>query len=201
MSGRIGVLISGRGSHLRNLIECCKRGEIAARVVLVISNKADAPGLKFAEEAGIDAVVLSHQLYPDREKYDEQLAQMLEEKQVNLICLAGFLRLLSANFVRRFPARIMNVHPSLLPAFPGLHSQRQALDYGVKITGCTVHFIDEGLDSGPIILQRSIEVLPEDNEDTLSERLLPIEHKTYAEAVRLFFEGRLRVEKRRVIIS
>ncbi len=200
MSGRIGVLISGRGSHLRNLIACSERGEIDARVVTVISNNPDAPGLQYAKEAGIESVVLSHRLYPDREKYDEQLAANLEQDKVDLVCLAGFLRLLSAPFVRRFPLRIMNVHPSLLPAFPGLHSQEQAMEYGVKVTGCTVHFIDEGLDSGPIILQKTIEVLPDDTADTLSDRLLPLEHKTYAEAVKLFFENRLKVEGRKVII-
>jgi phosphoribosylglycinamide formyltransferase-1 len=200
MSGRIGVLISGRGSHLRNLIACSQSGEIDARVVTVISNKPDAPGLRYAEEAGIESIVLSHRLYPDREKYDEQLAGILEQEKVNLVCLAGFLRLLSAPFVRRFPLRIMNVHPSLLPAFPGLHAQDQAMEYGVKITGCTVHFIDEGLDSGPIILQNMIEVLPHDTAETLAERLLPLEHKTYAEAVKLFFEDRLRVDGRKVLI-
>lgn len=200
MSGRIGVLISGRGSHLRNLIACCERGEIDARVVTVISNNPDAPGLQYAKEAGIESVVLSHRLYPDREKYDEQLAANLEQDRVDLVCLAGFLRLLSAPFVRRFPLRIMNVHPSLLPAFPGLHSQEQAMDYGVKVTGCTVHFIDEGLDSGPIILQRSMEVLPDDTHETLADRLLPLEHKTYAEAVKLFFENRLKVDGRKVML-
>ena len=200
MSGRIGVLISGRGSHLRNLIACCQSGEIDADVVTVISNKPDAPGLQFAVEAGIESVVLSHRLYPDREKYDEQLAGILEQEKVDLVCLAGFLRLLSALFVRRFPLRIMNVHPSLLPAFPGLHAQEQAMEYGAKVTGCTVHFIDEGLDSGPIILQKTMEVLPQDTADTLADRLLPLEHKTYAEAVKLFFENRLKVKGRKVII-
>jgi phosphoribosylglycinamide formyltransferase 1 len=201
MSGRIGVLISGRGSHLRNLIACCERGEIDARVAIVISNKQNAPGLRYAAEAGIESVVLSHKLYPDRDKYDEQLAQVLTHHQVDLVCLAGFLRLLSAGFVHQFPSRIMNVHPSLLPAFPGLHSQEQAIEYGVKITGCTVHFIDEGLDSGPIILQKTIEVHAEDTADTLSDRLLPVEHQTYAEAVKLFFENRLIVQGRKVIIQ
>ena len=201
MSGRIGVLISGRGSHLRNLIARCKNGEIDARVVIVISNKQDAPGLQYAAEAGIESIVLSHRLYPDRQQYDEQLAQIMIHNHVDLVCLAGFLRLLSPPFVRQFPLRTMNVHPSLLPAFPGLHSQEQALEYGVKITGCTVHFIDEGLDSGPIVLQKTIEVNPEDSAETLSDRLLPVEHQTYAEAVKLFFENRLSVDGRKVIIK
>jgi phosphoribosylglycinamide formyltransferase-1 len=199
--GKIGVLISGRGSHLRNLIARCKSGEINAEIVVVISNKKDAPGLEYAKQAGIESIVLSHRAFPKREVYDAQIAQFLSDRKVDLVCLAGFLRLLSAEFVRRFPMRIMNVHPSLLPAFPGLHSQEQALDYGAKITGCTVHFIDEGLDSGPIILQNTIEVLPEDTADSLSERLLPVEHKTYAEAVKLFFENRLKVEGRRVVVT
>ncbi|MCI0413938.1 phosphoribosylglycinamide formyltransferase [bacterium] len=200
MSGRIGVLISGRGSHLRNLIACSQRGELDAQVVTVISNKPDAPGLQYAKEAGIESVVLPHRNYADREQYDEQLAQNLEQDRVDLVCLAGFLRLLSVPFVRRFPLRIMNVHPSLLPAFPGLHAQEQAMEYGVKVTGCTVHFIDDGLDSGPIILQKTLEVLSEDTPDTLADRLLPLEHKAYAEAVKLFFENRLRVEGRKVLI-
>ena len=186
---------------MRNLIARCKNGEIDARVVIVISNKQDAPGLQYAAEAGIESIVLSHRLYPDRQQYDEQLAQILIHNHVDLVCLAGFLRLLSPPFVRQFPLRIMNVHPSLLPAFPGLHSQEQALEYGVKITGCTVHFIDEGLDSGPIVLQKTIEVNPEDSAETLSDRLLPVEHQAYAEAVKLFFENRLSVEGRKVIIK
>jgi len=200
MSGRIGVLISGRGSHLRNLIACCKRGDISAQVVVVISNRVNAPGLQYAAEAGIESIVLQHHSFPKRETYDQQIAKLLTDRKVDLVCLAGFLRLLSAEFVRRFPQKIMNVHPSLLPAFPGLHAQQQAIDYGVKLTGCTVHFIDEGLDSGPIILQNTIELIAEDNADTLSDRLLPVEHRTYAEAVKLFFENRLQVDGRKVII-
>ena len=201
MSGRIGVLISGRGSHLRNLIKRCSIGEIDAEVVVVISNKTDAPGLSYASEAGIPAIVLEHRLFPKREQYDEQLVESLRQYNVDLVCLAGFLRLLSPLFVRAFPQRIMNVHPSLLPAFPGLHSQQQALEYGVKVTGCTVHFIDEGLDSGPIILQNTLEILQQDDAGSLSDRLLPLEHQTYAEAVKLFFQNRLQVEGRHVRIT
>lgn len=201
MSGRIGVLISGRGSHLRNLIKRCSTGEIDAEVVVVISNKTDAPGLSYASEAGIPAIVLEHRLFPKREQYDEQLVESLRQYNVDLVCLAGFLRLLSPLFVRAFPQRIMNVHPSLLPAFPGLHSQQQALEYGVTVTGCTVHFIDEGLDSGPIILQNTLEILQQDDAGSLSDRLLPLEHQTYAEAVKLFFQNRLQVEGRHVRIT
>ena len=144
---------------------------------------------------------LQHREYPSREEYDLRIVEMLRQREINLVCLAGFMRLISSVLVRTFPNKIMNVHPALLPAFPGLHSQRQAIEYGVKITGCTVHFVDEGLDSGPIILQRTLEVLPSDTEETLSARLLPLEHQTYVEAVRLFFEERLRVEGRNVLIK
>lgn len=201
VSGRIAVLISGRGSHLKNLIDCCAQGQIAAQIVLVISNVPTAAGLPYAEDAGIESIVVSHKQFPSREKYDEELIRRIQERGADLVCLAGFMRLLSPAFIRAFPMRIMNVHPALLPSFPGLHAQKQALDHGAKVTGCTVHFVDEGLDSGPIILQRAIEILEDDNEDSLSARLLPEEHRAYAEAVRLFFQGRLKVEGRRVRIG
>lgn len=198
--GRIAVLISGRGSHLKNLLDCCKRGEIPANIALVISNKADAPGLQYSREAGVETVILPHQQFPNREKYDEEIVRVLKDRKIDLICLAGFMRLLSPVFIRAFPMRILNVHPALLPAFPGLHAQKQAIEYGVKTTGVTVHFVDEGLDSGPIIIQKTMAVLPEDDEETLSARLLPVEHQAYAEAVRLFFENCLRVAGRVVHI-
>jgi phosphoribosylglycinamide formyltransferase-1 len=198
--GRIAVLISGRGSHLKNLIDACARAEIAAEVAVVISNVADAPGLEYARKANIETVVLSHRDYPTREQYDQNLISVISERNIDLICLAGFMRLLSASFIDAFPGRIMNVHPSLLPCFPGLHAQKQALEHGVKLTGCTVHFVDHGLDSGPIILQKAMDIEPIDTEETLSARLLPLEHQTYREAVRLFFENRLKVKGRRVII-
>jgi len=201
MSGRIAVLISGRGSHLKNLLDCCKSGEIPADIALVISNKSDAPGLRYPREAGIESVILPHKQFSSREDYDAEIVRILKDHQIDLICLAGFMRLLSPVFIRAFPLKIMNVHPALLPAFPGLHSQKQAIEHGVKITGVTVHFVDEGLDSGPIIVQKTIEVLPEDTEESLSARLLPVEHKAYVEAVRLFFENRLRVENRIVSFS
>jgi len=200
MKGRIAVLISGRGSHLKNLIDRCARGEINGAVELVISNKPDAPGLQYAREAAIEAIVLSHKEFPQREEYDAQIVDILRKRNIELVCLAGFMRLLSPVFIRAFPLRILNVHPSLLPSFPGVHSQKQAVEYGVKLTGVTVHFVDEGLDSGPVILQKSMDVLPNDSEDTLAERLLPLEHVAYAEAVRLFFEDRLKIENRTVTI-
>lgn len=186
---------------MKSLIDACARREINANVKLVLSNRPQAPGLKIAEQAGIETAVLHHREFNSREEYDLRLVEMLRLRDINLVCLAGFMRLISAVLVRAFPNKIMNVHPALLPAFPGLHAQRQALEYGVKITGCTVHFVDEGLDSGPVILQRTLEVLPSDTEETLSERLLPLEHQTYVEAVRLFFEEQLKVDGRKVLIK
>lgn len=198
--GRIGVLISGRGSNFKSILDACNDGEIRAGVALVVSNRLDAPGLQVGKEASIETFVLSHRQFPVREDYDAQIVDILQKRAVDLVCLAGFMRLLSPVFVRAFPGRIMNIHPALLPAFPGLHAQKQAIEYGAKVTGCTVHFVDEGLDSGPIILQNAIDVNPDDTEESLSERLLPLEHQTYVEAVRLFFENRLRIEGRKVRI-
>jgi phosphoribosylglycinamide formyltransferase 1 len=199
--GKIAVLISGRGSNMRSIVEACKREFINAKVTLVLSNRAEAPGLEFARSENIETIVLPHKAFPVREDYDRQVVDILHQKQVDLICLAGFMRLLSSVFVTSFPNRIMNIHPALLPSFPGLHAQRQAVEYGVKVTGCTVHFVDEGLDSGPIILQKTLEVKPDDTEETISERLLPLEHAAYVEAVKLFFENRVHVENRKVVIT
>jgi phosphoribosylglycinamide formyltransferase-1 len=199
--GKIAVLISGRGSNMQSIVEACKRGYINAKVSLVLSNRSEAPGLELAESENIETVVLPHKAFPVREDYDSQVVDILHQKQIDLICLAGFMRLLSSVFVSAFPNRIMNIHPALLPSFPGLHAQKQAVEYGVKVTGCTVHFVDEGLDSGPIILQKTLEVRPDDTEDSISQRLLPIEHATYVEAVKLFFENRIHVENRKVIIT
>jgi phosphoribosylglycinamide formyltransferase-1 len=199
--GRIAVLISGRGSNMQSIIVAAKRGVIQAEVALVISNRSNAPGLDYARNENIETVIVPHKDYPDREDYDRKIVEILEERKIDLVCLAGFMRLLSPVFVKAFPNRIMNIHPALLPSFPGLHAQKQAVEYGVKITGCTVHFVDEGLDSGPIILQKTVEVFAFDTDETLSERLLPIEHSTYVEAVRLFFQNRLRIVGRKVIIT
>lgn len=199
-AGRIAVLISGRGSNMKSIVDACSTGVIPAKVVTVLSNIADAPGLQYASRAGIETIILSHKQFPRREDYDAQIVDLLRQRQIDLICLAGFMRLLSPVLVRAFPNRIMNIHPALLPSFPGLHAQKQAVEYGVKITGCTVHFVDEGLDSGAIILQRTIDVLAEDTEESLSARLLPIEHETYCQAVKLFFENRIKVDGRKVII-
>jgi phosphoribosylglycinamide formyltransferase 1 len=200
-AGKIAVLISGRGSNMQSIVEACKRGYINAKVSIVLSNRAEAPGLEFARSENIETIVLPHKAFPVREDYDRQVVDILHKKQVDLICLAGFMRLLSSVFVSAFPNRIMNIHPALLPSFPGLHAQKQAVEYGVKVTGCTVHFVDEGLDSGPIILQKILEVKSDDTEDSLSQRLLPLEHAAYVEAVKLFFENRVHVENRKVVTT
>lgn len=195
------MLISGRGSNMRSLVDASDAGTIFAKVGLVVSNNVDAPGLEYARKKGIESVVIPHKQFPRREDYDSEVVKILQSRGIELVCLAGFMRLLSPVFVQAFPMRIMNIHPALLPSFPGLHAQRQAVEYGVKLTGCTVHFVDEGLDSGPIILQKTLEVFPDDTEESLSARLLTLEHRTYVEAVQLFFERRLRVEGRKVHIK
>jgi phosphoribosylglycinamide formyltransferase-1 len=201
MKGKFAVLISGRGSNMKSIVVAAKRGLINADVSLVLSNRVNAAGLEFARSENIETVILAHKEFPDREDYDRRVVEILNERQIDLVCLAGFMRLLSPVFIQAYPGRIMNIHPALLPAFPGLHAQKQAIEYGVKVTGCTVHFVDEGLDSGPIILQKMLEVKADDTEETLSERLLPLEHATYVEAIRLFFENRLQIQGRKVLIK
>ena len=196
----IGILISGRGSNMVAIAEACLRGEVPARVRLVVSNIPGAPGLEKAAALGIETLVVNHKESRTREEHDLKVAGALESRDVALVCLAGYMRLLSGAFVREFRGRIINIHPGLLPAFPGLHAQRQALEYGVRHSGATVHFVDEGLDTGPIIVQSVVPVLQDDTEETLSERILAEEHRLYPEAVRLFFEGRLRIEGRKVRI-
>jgi len=193
---RFGILISGRGSNMVALVEAALCGEIAARPAVVISNRVKAPGLELAAGRGIETLVIRHQDYGNRELFDRAVVEVLNEHGVELVCLAGFMRLLSPFFVRSYPNRIINIHPSLLPAFPGLNVQQQALDHGMKVSGCTVHFVDEDLDAGPIIVQRTVPVLEGDDADTLAGRILAEEHQAYAEAVRLFFEDRLTVEGR-----
>lgn len=200
-AGRIAVLISGRGSNMKSLMDACSSGRIRARVVFVLSNIADAAGLGVAQESGIETAVLTHRAFASREEYDLRVVELMRQREIDLVCLAGFMRLISPVFIAAFRNKIMNIHPALLPAFPGLHAQKQAVEYGAKVTGCTVHFVDEGLDSGPIILQRTLDILPDDTEETLSARLLPLEHQTYVEAVKLYFDGRLRIEDRKVRID
>lgn len=180
---RLGILISGRGSNLQAIADHIAAGELDATIAVVISNRADAGGLAIARDRGIPALVMPSRGIP-REEYDRQVAEELKARQVDLVCLAGFMRLLSPVFIREFPMRILNIHPSLLPCFPGLDAQEQALRHGVKITGCTVHFVNEELDAGPILLQAAVPVLADDTADTLSARILKEEHRLYAEAIR-----------------
>jgi phosphoribosylglycinamide formyltransferase 1 len=196
---RIGILISGRGSNMTALADAVRDGRIPdAEVALVISNVAAASGLERARERGIETVVLDHR-GRKREEHDRAMAVELRARGVELVCLAGYMRLLSPWFVREFERRVVNIHPSLLPSFPGLNAQRQALDYGVRFTGCTVHFVDEELDHGAIIKQAVVPVLSDDTEEALSARILQEEHRIYAEAAALILSGRYRVEGRRVV--
>jgi phosphoribosylglycinamide formyltransferase-1 len=194
----IGILISGRGSNMEAILDAVDAGRIAARVGVVVSNVPSARGLERARERGVEAVALDHRGVA-REEHDRRMRDELDRRGVELICLAGYMRLLSPLFIQSYPNRILNIHPSLLPAFPGLNAQRQALDYGVKVTGCTVHFVDEELDHGPIVLQRTVPVLAGDTEESLSARILDEEHVAYPEAVRLVAAGLVRVEGRAVV--
>ena len=196
---RIGILISGRGSNFEAIANSIARGRLDAEIAVVISNRPGARGLEIARERGIPVQSIPSRGL-DREEYDQLLIAALREAEVEYVCLAGFMRLLSAHFIRAFPNRVLNIHPSLLPAFPGLDGQRQALDYGVKIAGCTVHFVDEFLDSGPIILQAAVPVLDDDTVDTLSARILAQEHALYSQALQLIAEERVVIEGRRVRI-
>jgi len=197
---RLGILLSGRGSNFEAIADQVSAGSIPAEIAVVISNRPEARGLEVARRRGLNAVCIPSK-GSDRETYDRLLIRELEANQVDLVCLAGFMRLLSATFVRAFPQRILNIHPSLLPAFPGLDAQKQALDHGVKITGCTVHLVDEFLDAGPIILQTAVPVLDEDNVESLSTRILTQEHVIYSEAIRVMLGGNFHVEGRRVIAA
>ena len=199
MTHRIGVLLSGRGSNFEALADSVSAGRIPnARISVVISNKPGAPGLERAAARSIPARAIPSKGL-EREAYDRQVAAVLHEYKVDLVCLAGYMRLLSPFFVAAFPQRILNIHPSLLPSFPGLESQKQALDYGVKFAGCTVHFVDENLDAGPIILQSAVPVLDSDDEHTLSARILKEEHRIYTQAVKIILEGHYKIAGRRVL--
>jgi phosphoribosylglycinamide formyltransferase 1 len=194
----LGVLASGRGSNLQAILDAIAAGRCPARVAVVVSDRKDAAALERARVAGVRTVHLDPRAYPDRVAFDDAVSRVLDEHAVELVCLAGYMRLLSGEFVRRYRGRIFNVHPALLPAFPGLHAQRQALEHGVKVAGATVHFVDEGVDTGPIVLQAAVPVLEGDTEATLSARILAEEHRLYPEAVRLYAEGRLELRDRRV---
>jgi len=198
---RVGVLASGRGSNLQALLDASARPGYPAEVALVISDRERAAALDRARAAGVEALFVNPKDFGDREAFDLALVREFTARRVGLVCNAGYMRILSVAYVRAFAGRAMNIHPSLLPAFPGLHAQRQALEHGAKVAGATVHFVDDGpVDTGPIILQASVPVQPDDTEDSLSARILAEEHRLYPEAVRLFAEGRLEVVGRRVII-
>jgi phosphoribosylglycinamide formyltransferase 1 len=199
MGKRIGVLLSGRGSNFEALADSVAAGRIpGAEIAVVVSNREGAPGIEKAKERGIAPRVIPSKGL-EREVYDRQVVAVLNEHKVDLVCLAGYMRLLSPFFVASFPNRILNIHPSLLPSFPGLESQRQALEYGVKFAGCTVHFVDENLDAGPIVLQATVPVRDDDMEETLSARILAEEHRIYTEAVRIVLEGKYKIVGRRVV--
>ncbi len=197
---RVGVLASGRGSNFASIAEAARAGRIPAAVVVLVSDRARAGAVDIARAGGIEALVIDPGQYPSREAHEKAVTAALDERRVDLVCLAGYMRLLTGTFVRHFEGRLLNIHPSLLPAFPGLHAQRQALEHGVKVAGATVHFVDEGTDTGPIVLQAAVGVREDDTEDTLSARILAEEHRIYLEAIRLFAEGRLALEGRRVRI-
>jgi phosphoribosylglycinamide formyltransferase-1 len=196
---RLGVLISGRGSNLQALIDATRSGSLDAAVVVVISNRADAAGLERARRSGIDAIVMDHREWDSRDDYDAAILRKLRERDVGLVCLAGYMRLVGRVLLNAFPNAILNIHPSLLPAFPGMNAQHQAIEHGVKVSGVTVHFVTSELDGGPIILQRTVPVLDDDTRDALADRILAVEHRAYPEAVRIVLDGGWRVDGRRFV--
>lgn len=198
---RVAVLLSGRGSNFLAIHEAIAAGRVPAEIVAVISDKKSAAGLARARELGLKAIAIPRKGHPTRETHEEEILAILRETEAEWVCLAGFMRLLTPSFVSKYRERILNIHPSLLPAFPGLRAQAQALDYGVTISGCTVHLVDEGLDSGPIVLQRAVEVRPEDDEATLSARILRAEHKAYPEALGRLLKAPWKIVGRRLIIG
>ncbi len=195
----IGVLVSGRGSNLQSIIDSINRKEINAKITVVISDVEDAYALERARKHDIPAVFVNPK-GKDREKLDEEIAETLREHNADLIVLAGYMRILGKDFVRKHYGRVMNIHPALLPSFPGLHAQKQAFEYGVKVSGCTVHFVDAEVDHGPVIIQKAVPVLEDDTEETLAKRILEEEHKSYPEAIRLYTEGRLKIVGRKVAV-
>jgi phosphoribosylglycinamide formyltransferase 1 len=196
---RLGVLISGRGSNLQALIDAIATGRLDASIAVVISNRTDAAGLERARAAGIESIVLSHRDFASRDDYDRALARELRGRGVGLVCLAGFMRLVGIELIEAFPNHILNIHPSLLPAFPGLEAQKQAIDHGVKVSGVTVHLVTAELDGGPIVIQRAVPVMPGDTAESLAERILEEEHRAYPEAVQMILDGGWRLEGRRFI--
>lgn len=197
----IGVLVSGSGTNLQAIIDQIEAKHLDAKIEVVLSNKADAYGLVRARNHGTATEVLDHKQFPSREAYDQAVVDILRSRGVELVVLAGFMRLLSPVFVKAYSNRIMNIHPALLPSFPGLHVQKKAVDHGVRFSGCTVHFVNEECDEGPIIIQAVVPVFPDDSEDSLAARILNQEHRIYPRAIQLYAEGRLRVEGRRVLVD
>ena len=195
---KLGILLSGRGSNFEAIAESIQTGRLKAEIAIVIANRADAPGLESAKRRGLNAVLIPSKGRV-REEHDAEVVASLKQAQVDLICLAGYMRLLSPDFIRAFPNRIINIHPSLLPAFPGMEAQKQALEYGVKVTGCTVHFVDEHLDHGAIILQKTVPVLDGDDLHSLSARILEQEHTAYSEAIGLLLSGEVEIQDRTVV--
>ncbi|HEY2170416.1 MAG TPA: phosphoribosylglycinamide formyltransferase [Candidatus Angelobacter sp.] len=195
---KLGILLSGRGSNFEAIADSIQAGKLHAEIAIVISNRADAPGLESAKRRGLNAVLIPSKGRV-REEHDADVIAALHHSQVDLICLAGYMRLLSSHFIQAFPNRIINIHPSLLPAFPGMDAQKQALEYGVKVTGCTVHFVDEHLDHGPIILQKTVPVLDGDDVHSLSARILEQEHTAYSEAIGLVLSGEVEIQGRAVV--
>jgi len=197
----IGVLASGRGTNLQAIIDAIEEGKIEGEIKVVISDNPDAYALKRAQQYHIDTRYINFKEFKNREDYDKEIIKTLKEKKIELIVLAGYMRILSPYFIRTYKNKIMNIHPALLPSFPGLHAQKQAVEHDVKISGCTVHFVDEGVDSGPIILQKAVEVSDDDTEESLAEKILKEEHQIYPRAIQLFSQGRLMIKERRVFIK
>ncbi|MFW6306878.1 MAG: phosphoribosylglycinamide formyltransferase [Bacillota bacterium] len=197
---KIGALVSGRGSNLQSIIDSIERGELKAEISIVISDRENAYALERAADHNIDKMFINPKEYKSKEDFEQKLIDVFKDKGVELVVMAGFMRILTPYFIKHYRKRVMNIHPSLLPSFPGLHPQQQALDYGVKISGCTVHFADEGMDTGPIILQAAVPVKDDDDEDSLAARILKEEHRIYPEAIKLFAEGKLDYEHRYVKI-
>lgn len=198
---RLGVLASGGGTNLQSIIDRCEDGSLDAEIVLVLSNNPEAGALQRAKRHRLTSLCIDHRQFSSREDFDGALIKALQERGVELVVLAGFMRLISPVFLAAYPQRIINIHPALLPAFPGLHVQRKALEYGARFSGCTVHFVDDGVDTGPIIIQAVVPVLEDDTEETLAARILAQEHRIYPRAIQLIAENRVRVEGRRVKIT
>ena len=197
----IGILASGNGTNLQAIIDAIETGQIEGKICVVISDKSDAYALKRARNYNIDTANINPKGFENREDYDRKIVSILIEKEIDLVVLAGYMKILSPYFINVFKNKIMNIHPALLPSFPGLHVQKKALDHGVKVSGCTVHFVDEGLDSGPIIIQRAVEIKEDDNEEILTKRILKEEHQIYPRAIQLFAQGRLTINGRKVFIK